>query len=519
MADSNPTASKPAAAKPGPKPKPRAGVQRKTKAEREQFAKEEAERQKARAAEEAAKNAATRGGRGAGRGGRGGRGASTSGRDERRDHSFGGGGVFGAGSAARPTARRALGEGYAELLEGQQAAKPDEFGGTPGAIEIEGDMPSSSGGGRTAGAKKNEIYDLDESDDEPKELMRDMDAIAISSSDEAEPEPEEEPNDSKGKEKETKLAHRPKRVRGLRPSRAARYLTEAEQKEKEEKAAKLGKKPRTVKKVEPDAQDVADDGDAMDLDEPVFVKEQPSSPELGRRRSLKKVRSRDAKPGSAVETIEEAAERERVTLDMNKLRELILRSQTHEHPATVSDGIPSDEEFEDRATRDGKLLLFQLPPLTPFLFDASIPDESEVKTEPGVDNTAATKEEADGGAQPGRPRLQTDKLLTATEPQPLPAGMVGKLRVHKSGKVSMDWGGTDMEVRYGAEVDYLQDVVLVQPPIKKEDDEDVEMKDGNNETNDGEEKKSKPKPKGTAFALGQIRKKMVLIPDWAKLYD
>ena len=72
----------------------------------------------------------------------------------------------------------------------------------------------------------------------------------------------------------------------------------------------------------------------------------------------------------------------------------------------------------------------------------------------------------------------------------LPAGVVGKMNVHKSGKISLDWGGASMDVRYGTEVDFLQDLVLV----------------------DGGEGRN-------CWALGQVENKMVVIPDWQKLYD
>lgn len=528
MADSTPTASKPAASKSAtPKPKPRAGVQRKTKAEREQFAKEEAERQKSRAAEEA-KNAATRGGRG-GRAGRGGRGASAVGQNERaRDPPFSGGGVFGAGGGARPAARpRALSEGYAELLEGQQAARPDES--SAGRVdEAADDGPSTSGGGRAGGVKKVEVVDIP-SDDEPDVPKRNIERIGYPSDDDA------EITDSKvkikGKQKATTiLVDRTRPGWQLRPTIPEHDPGEGDGNKTKKKGASQGKKASVIKKSDPDANAPgveADENnpDAMDLDEPVFVKEQPSSPET-RRRSLKKqIRSKDVKPGAAAatETIEELAERQRVVDDENKLRDVIVSAATKSTSpsAEAEKEYDSQEELIDPIVKKGKMFLFQLPPLTPFLVDpASVPEEDpDVKTEPGVvtvDNDHGAEKDGAAAAQPRRPRLQVDGLLTATEPHPLPSGLVGKLRLHKSGKVSLDWGGTDMEVRYGSEVSFLQDVVLVQPPI----DEDTEMNGGGNDGEEkGKEKAVKPKVQGTAYALGPVRKKMVMIPDWAKLYD
>jgi len=48
--------------------------------------------------------------------------------------------------------------------------------------------------------------------------------------------------------------------------------------------------------------------------------------------------------------------------------------------------------------------------------------------------------------------------------------------------------------------------------------EENDKDDNDNNKPDGDDDRRK-KVTGTAYALGQIRKKMVLIPDWAKLYD
>jgi DNA-directed RNA polymerase III subunit RPC4 len=274
-------------------------------------------------------------------------------------------------------------------------------------------------------------------------------------------------------------------------------------------------------------------------DDPVFVKEQPSSPEM-RRRGLKKhpgVRAKEAK--FATETIEERAERLREADDVHKLQHVFAQVGTKQQQAATNDG-DGDDHDEEAAddTQQGKMFLFQLPPLTPFLVDPATmikgEDEDEVKNEPSVENSAPgergeTKKEDPDTLQSlsSKPHLQLDGLLTATEPTRLPSGLVGKLRLHKSGKVSLDWGGTDMEVRYGSEVDFLQDVVMVQSHIKQEGEEEEETKKDGDGDGDGDDdrpdelgnKKEKSKFTGRAYALGQVRKKMVLIPDWAKLYD
>ncbi|KAG9782585.1 hypothetical protein ABEF93_004741 [Exophiala dermatitidis] len=549
--------AKPAAAgaKPtttGPKPKPRAGVVRKTKAEREQFAKEEAERQKARLAEEAAKNArgGARGGRG-GAAGRGGRGGAAGGERAREGPVSVGSGVFGAGSGLRPGARsRMQVEGHSEMLDGQPGFKYDE---SQSGMLAGGSSGGGGGGGTRSGG--GEGFGEDDELDEPK---RDIERIWISSGEEEEEEEDavvaddgDDIHKGKGnqKQKQRRRTHRP--PTGLRPVRAphARRESEEDAAAAKKKAASSTSAARsttekrkpsvTIKKRASDAQEqpVADDheGSAMDVDrdpdvavedDPVFVKEQPSSPEV-RRRSLRKASSstkaRDAR--LAIETIEEKAERLRVADDADKLREFLLAAPQ----------ITEDENVdEEQILEDGKLFLFQLPPMTPYLLDADLVAQQEsvaVKAEPNTDATVSTgggggaevKKDPETGDVSGaaKPNLETEGLLTASEPTRLPSGLVGKLRVHKSGKVSLDWGGTDMEVRYGAEVDFLQDVVMVTPTIKTEENEEQnQVPDLLNPDQDANQTTAKDKDKGAgkAYALGQVRRKMVLIPDWEKLY-
>jgi DNA-directed RNA polymerase III subunit RPC4 len=364
--------------------------------------------------------------------------------------------------------------------------------------------------------------------------------------------------DQKGKGKHhMALGHRPKPIlESLRPVRMERLPTREEEAEQLLAAAKkkstrafLKKNASTLQNVdieipddeEPDTNDNDHfNHDAMDLDthlepnqdgdgsgdgsEPQFIKEQPSSPELHRRPKKPhpkstRTRTRDLnlKPAHPNETHEERAERIRVTGDANRLTDFFENAgilDDDEDDGDETDTLQTGEDPEIDYSDGGKLFLVQLPPLTPFLVDAALSSEPEVKTEPGVDKVAA----GGGGAAPGpgtektgRPKLEIEGMLTASEPTRLPAGLVGKLRVHRSGKVSMDWGGTDMDVRYGTEVDFLQDAVLVESRTVEDGVKDDDGKDGAD--------KEKVRPVGKTYALGQVRSKMVLIPDWAKLYD
>lgn len=533
---------------PAPRPraaKPRAGVQRKTREEREQFAKQEAERQQARTAE-ASKNASTRGGTRGGRGGRGGKAGAIgagSGDARSRENPGSGGGVFGAGSGLRSSTRlRSLPEGYSEILEGQSGGRADQADVKPLEAD-ETKNPGGSGGGGAggsggrAGAGRNqEIIDI-ATDDEPDEPKRDIERIYLSSD-------EDEDAIVAGKRRLKSIHRTSRNGAGLRPVRAPRALRE----EEEEIAAGRKKVNRTLKKSESEIHDL-DDDDAMDVDEPAaatVIKEQPlSSPEL-RRRNLKKAGSKARELKLATETIEDRAERLRVTEDIHKLQDIFSTERQRHHSTTIDED--EDEDGEPTTLKNGKLFLFQLPPLTPFLHDSSLDSSTEpqVKQEPGTGESIASLPPANqesaikkettsvgettdpntGTATMRPPALQLDGLLTAAETARLPAGLVGKLRVHKSGKVSLDWGGTDMEVRYGTEVDFLQDAVLVETKKTKKDDADLPQ--GDDGMGKGKEKEEDTQnddgdkldlTAGTTYALGQVRRKMVLIPDWAKLYD
>ncbi|KAK9450573.1 RNA polymerase III RPC4-domain-containing protein [Limtongia smithiae] len=108
----------------------------------------------------------------------------------------------------------------------------------------------------------------------------------------------------------------------------------------------------------------------------------------------------------------------------------------------AEDGI----DVEDlRRQIERQLFLFQLPPVLPRLA------ANNVKSEPGVKTDVKTSPE-DKKVKP-EPDVATPPVADD--------GLVGRLYVHKSGKITIRWGGIEMEVARGAESDFLQDVVVV----------------------------------------------------------
>jgi DNA-directed RNA polymerase III subunit RPC4 len=149
----------------------------------------------------------------------------------------------------------------------------------------------------------------------------------------------------------------------------------------------------------------------------------------------------------------------------------------------------------------------------------------EPKSEPADLSVGLSEQKSPSTAIDTKPELPKKKnpkaslkaqlaLLTAP-PSP---GLVGKLRVHKSGRVSMLWGapapedaadGEDevgplqMDVARGASCEFLQEVVVMKEKSPYGD-EDLDKKG---------------RQKGVAYSLGQVKGKYVVAPDFGKLIE
>lgn len=470
--------------------RPRAGIQRRTQAEREDFKRKEAEREAERKVADTtpAAKTPTRGSRGGSR-----RGGVAIHQSEKTQNAATG--IFGAGTGLKPARSKApVDLGVSEALDEDGTPKPSTATGPPTIVDAtESRAKSKTAGGRSSNKKDEEELIPISDDDHDGQPTRDIERIWISSD-----EDEDVIISRKGKQRH--VSKPPKMSFGLRPVRAARQTSDSIEDDKP------GRTSNSVK-VD-DNQTVIDiDADEMVVDEPVATvkKDPPSSPEQSKRLS-KKVDNRVKDAKTIVETVEERAERLRMSGDIDKLREEFLSSNCVSDGDVVMDH--GDNQTETHHTGHDRMFLFQLPPLVPQLFDsttkASLDDAQDVhvKAEPEISATAME-------AEPG----QKDNEKVKDEPPPtvftsastvserFPQGLVGKLSIHKSGKVTLDWGGTDMEVRYGTEVDFLQNVVCVESH-ELPDVTDVETQERI----------------GKAYALGQVEKKMVLVPDWGKLY-
>lgn len=208
-----------------------------------------------------------------------------------------------------------------------------------------------------------------------------------------------------------------------------------------------------------------------------------------------------------------------------------------------------ERAFASTANRDQNVFLFQLPPIMPNLVSTGITidsdedgendEESTEKEDKGkarapikqeddeqdddddVEMTDATtkapsqdkantttqakneplefkmedKEDAETAARRVLAEDQNDEGRLQLEP-----GLVGELRVHQSGKVTMDWGGVPMQVQLGMHVDFLQTAVMA----------DLRPK--------SEESTARGQWEGDATAFGQVRGKFVVTPKWDELF-
>ncbi|QKX57918.1 uncharacterized protein TRUGW13939_05038 [Talaromyces rugulosus] len=221
-------------------------------------------------------------------------------------------------------------------------------------------------------------------------------------------------------------------------------------------------------------------------------------------------------PRSLLRTREEIEEFSRHNEDLEMMREILTLEEAERTPAkpsetadTETDGASEPkEETEDEKLADeknaGKLFLIQFPPLTPNLV---IPGEE------GTDNQNDTNDDVmitHSNTRTDQPKVkvenedadskdhikQPSKLVTAVEKQ-LPAGRVGRLNLHKSGKVTLDWGGISFELDKGADVNFNQEALIASTPATGATADELEEKQ--------------------VWAMGELSGKFIASPEWNRL--
>ncbi|PNP83107.1 hypothetical protein FNYG_03429 [Fusarium nygamai] len=177
----------------------------------------------------------------------------------------------------------------------------------------------------------------------------------------------------------------------------------------------------------------------------------------------------------------------------------------------ISEG--EEGKTEGPSNKDGRMYLFQFPPVLPPLKPITQPSSiNKVKPEPGQgeDNVlestpaAADTEPVDltndkntagfnvpGFEDPEQKAGFMSSLLST-------GGMVGQLKVRKSGRVELDWGGSTMELNPATGMNFLTTAVII------------------------EENDEKPRPGvigGESIGMGKIMGRFVLAPKWDEEED
>ncbi|KAM0272181.1 hypothetical protein ACHAQH_008831 [Verticillium albo-atrum] len=148
--------------------------------------------------------------------------------------------------------------------------------------------------------------------------------------------------------------------------------------------------------------------------------------------------------------------------------------------------------------RDGRLYLFQFPPVLPPLHVTSGP--SKVKSEsddtvildPGVGGSI----DLTGNDEHRKPKINGESKVSVSEMAEnlKQGGMIGKMNVRKSGKVEFDWGGCTLELGPAAGMNFLTSAVII---------EEADDKAKNGEYG------------GDAYGMGKIMGRFVLAPRWS----
>lgn len=171
----------------------------------------------------------------------------------------------------------------------------------------------------------------------------------------------------------------------------------------------------------------------------------------------------------------------------------------------------NEANLEGLSNKDGRMYLFQFPPILPPLREISQPkpvnkvkkeaeDSNMLDSTPSADDpTPVDLTQEDGILAPGQDPADDPENTAGFLSQLLSqGGMVGQLKVRKSGRVELDWGGQILEMSPAAGMNFLTTAVIV-------------------EDND-----EKPKPGvmgGEGIGMGKIMGRFVLAPTWQEEED
>ena len=184
-----------------------------------------------------------------------------------------------------------------------------------------------------------------------------------------------------------------------------------------------------------------------------------------------------------------------IQADMN-----LLASELGAVTVTGEDG---ETKSEGPSNKDGRMYLFQFPPLIPPLKQVAAP-RPKVKQEDNfsladapaapVDLTQDDSRHATADADEEDDDDEDEDETGGFRSQLLSqGGMIGKLNVSKSGKVEIDWGGTTLELSPAAGMNFLTTAVIME---------------------ENDEKPQHGVIGGDSIGMGKIMGRFVLSPVW-----
>lgn len=235
-------------------------------------------------------------------------------------------------------------------------------------------------------------------------------------------------------------------------------------------------------------------------EEPTDDTEMTTAPPVARSRSPEQMRkgTRDKSKGAnrvfggkkkpTFNTEEEEQEWNRYQNDLQTLVDELG------HVDVDTDGEATEEYVRMKSEA---VYLFQFPPVLPTLRPAS----QIVKPDPEDLPAAPPSPKQTKRGTTVAPKSDPDNVVKVEDDAPgtvpdlgvpkLPHGAVGKMRVHKSGKITLDYGGTSLQLNKGLDASFLQDAVITKLPTPVSEE-----------------------ASGKAYALGPVRGKFVITPDW-----
>ncbi|KAG6088274.1 hypothetical protein E4U31_006994 [Claviceps sp. LM219 group G6] len=231
----------------------------------------------------------------------------------------------------------------------------------------------------------------------------------------------------------------------------------------------------------------SDADDLMDLDidvKPVLTKEEEEE-EKKQKQILASVASVKKK-----KTLAKDIEEREIQTDLD-----LLAGELGAVTVTDDNG---ESHTEGPSNKDGRLYLFQFPPLIPPLKEVARP-ASRVKNEAADDYDLLydTPSATNGGLidDQNDEDLEAEGFRSQFLSQ---GGMIGKLNVRKSGKVELDWGGMTLEMSPAAGMNFLTTAVIVE---------------------ENDEKVQQDAIGGESIGMGKIMGRFVLAPIWSEEED